>query len=94
MNSTMDRSTAQAEEPALDFQLEILDDASRAATTYWRNHLWRFPHDAYRPSPSIYARFGEKYGTGGIEAAWAGWFEFLTSDEYFVVLTGVERAHS
>ena len=94
MNSTTDRSAAQPEGLTLDFQLEILDDASRAATTYWRNHLWRFPHEAYAPSPSIYERFGEKYGSGGIEAAWTSWFEILTSDEYFVVLTGVERAYS
>jgi hypothetical protein len=73
-----------------DFELEVLSDAALMAAVYWKNHLWNKEHEVYGPSPRLYVRFGERYGVGGIEEMWRGWFATLTSDDYFVVLAGVD----
>jgi len=76
------------DEAVLDFELEVLTDASLTAMAFWKCHLWHRPHAAYGPSPHLMRRFAGRYGPGGIEDAWRGWFAVLTSPEYFAVFTG------
>jgi uncharacterized membrane protein (DUF2068 family) len=88
--TTLDHEPIGSTDVELDFQLEVLTDASRVAAEYWKNHLWVRAHQAYRPGDALFAKFGVKYGVGGIEEAWKSWFEILTGDDYFMVLTGVD----
>jgi hypothetical protein len=90
MNVAIDRPVGGLTDEQADFHLDVLTDAVRAAETYWKNFLWRRTHVVYRPDAALYARHAARYGAGGIEALWDGWFATLTSDDYFIVLAGVD----
>jgi len=90
MDVAIDRPAGCSTDEQADFHLDVLTDAVRAAEAYWKNFLWRRAHEAYRPDPALLARYAARYGDGGIEELWNGWFATLTSDDYFIVLAGVD----
>jgi len=90
MDVAIDRPAGCSTDEQADFHLDVLTDAVRAAETYWKNFLWRRAHEAYRPDPALLERYAARYGDGGIAELWDGWFATLTSDDYFIVLAGVD----
>ncbi|HEY8320456.1 MAG TPA: hypothetical protein VIG46_01520 [Candidatus Baltobacteraceae bacterium] len=90
MDVAIDRPVDGLTDEQADFHLDVLTDAVRAAETYWKNFLWKRSHEAYAPSAMLIERYAARYGAGGVEELWSGWFATLTSDEYFVVLAGVD----
>lgn len=72
------------------FELAVLEDVSRQADVFWRNFMWRRVQPGYAPSADLLARFGSRYGSGGVEEAWRRWFAVLTSFDYADAVLGRE----
>lgn len=74
----------------LELELEIVADAERASTDFWRTWLWQARELRACPSSDFCARLAEHFeiSTDDVRREWLAWYDLLTSWDLAAALVG------